>query len=134
MMSEADRDKLARFLNRIRQVWKARDAAGRRELERRFDGDVGDMFSARMWKSRYDELSARYDETLKAEIGEARHILARVTKLLDRTGNRKTLRTDDLTMALSKCAQCTHRDATRMTRGQPTCDEDYAEMQERGLA
>jgi hypothetical protein len=133
-LTESDREKLATFIARVRRVWKDRSPEGRKELERRFEEVVGGMFSDFMWKSCYDDLFAAYQAGIDQQTREMKHALARVQRVLRDAGKRRTIAADSLRLALSKYEQCSYRDATRMVHGQPACEEDYAEMQKRGLA
>ena len=133
-LTESDREKLATFIARVRRVWKDRSPEGRKELERRFEEVVGGMFSDFMWKSRYDDLFAAYQASIDQQTREMKHTLARVQRVLRDAGKRRTIAADALRLAMSKCEQCSYRDATRTVHGRPTCEEDYAEMQKRGLA
>lgn len=133
-LTDAENEQLAEFVLRVRQVWTDRGPEGRRELQRRFEEAVGGMFSDFIWHARYDELAERYDRAIDHAAGTARHALARVSRLEHsaRLARRKTIKADDLTIALSKCEFCEFRDATRLFRRRPICDEDFAHFTNSG--
>jgi hypothetical protein len=129
-LTSAELDELAAFLDRWRKTWKDRNAEGRRELARRTEEVIGGMFSDFMWKGQYEALRKSYDSALASEIGEALFLLRRVRYVLQQAGTHKTLRTDDLKVALSRCETC-EKPAELVYERRPACKTcaDYMESE-----
>lgn len=115
------------FPARLLAMWEARAADGRAELERQFEIAAGATFSELGWKARHDALLASMDARLASEIGDARAALARASKLCRDNHGRKTIKTADLKLALSKCDRGCGRWAAGYDGSSPVCGECTAE-------
>jgi histone H3/H4 len=136
MMTDQENQELAELITHVRKTWKdCRNSDSRRDYERRVHGINDDLMNQAIdleWKRRYDTLADAYETAVEREAGIFRRTVSRVSVLASdaRRAGRKTIKTDDLTLALSRCEVCERKDATHLWHNRPVCDADYKQLEE----
>lgn len=136
MLTDQENQELAELITHVRKTWKnCNNPDSRRDYARRVHSINTDLMNDaidRQWHVQYDALADAFEAAVKREAGMFRRIVSRVSVLAydARSAGRKTIKTDDLMVALSRCDVCGRKDATRLWCGRPVCDGDYKQLEE----
>jgi hypothetical protein len=134
-LTDRENQQLAELITHVRKTWKdCNNPDSRRDYENRvirINADLMNDAIDRDWHRRYDALANAYAAAVKREAGAAQHTVQRVSVLAynARCASRKTVRTDDLTLALRKCETCGLNDAVKMWHQSPLCEGCYTELE-----